>query len=104
MQSNDSRFRDLGILIIIIVLLFLLLRAGGLTQTPEATAKLTEVQQLKADNHKLKVALAQLQAQFNECQLNGERAVLTADFMKTLGGESGEFFDWNTLSVKKEQK
>jgi hypothetical protein len=68
------------------------------------TSKLTEVQQLKADNHKLKVMLAQYEAKLNECTLNTERAVLTDDFMKTLGAAPGQTFDWNTLTVQKETK
>jgi hypothetical protein len=70
---------------------------------PESESVLSDMQKLKADNHKLKITVAQLQAQLNECSLNGERTVLTEEFMKTLGGKPGEFFDWNTLTIQKKE-
>jgi hypothetical protein len=69
----------------------------------EKTPALSELQRLKAENHKLKITVAQLQAQTNECVLNGERSLLTDEFMKTLGGKPGEMFDWNTLTIQKEK-
>jgi hypothetical protein len=87
--------------VLVLVFLFLVLRVTSTVFAQEAEPKLTEIQQLKADNHKLKIAVAQLQAQLNECSLNGERAVLTDEFMKSLGAKPGDTLDWNTLTIQK---
>jgi hypothetical protein len=73
----------------------------------QAPLNLSEVDRLRAENFRLKTALAE--QQFNEArrvllELERERVKLEAEFVKTLGGKDGDAFDWATNALKVKPK
>lgn len=72
----------------------------GIEKKPE----LTELQKLKAENLKLKVALAQTQATLQDrenklvsYELSSEQAKLVEEYRKQLNAKENEVFDWEKL-------
>lgn len=83
--------------------ILLLLALSASAQTPA----LSEIDRLKAENHLLKVQVAQLQSLYAQAQekmaltsLQSERSQLVEEFRKTLKVDATQEFDWTTLTFK----
>jgi hypothetical protein len=78
--------------------------AGGAWGQDEAPP-LSETDRLLAENHRLRVTVAELQAQLADLRarldsqtLTAERVALVERFRQRLGAAAGDVFDWTTLT------
>lgn len=87
-----SRFKFLIIASLVILL--------NLT-TIFAQNELTEIQKLRAENLKLRIQVAQLEAKLKEIELVTEGNKLLDEFRKQLHADEKDTFDWSTLKFSK---
>ncbi len=70
----------------------------------EEGKKLTEVQNLKAENFLLKAQLTSCNSKLNEINLVNEQEKLIEEFRKQLGTSPEATWDWNTKTFKQKEK
>jgi hypothetical protein len=77
----------------------------------KAVPALTAEQQLKAENFRLKVEVAQLKATLADREsrlasaaLSDEQVKLAAEFVAAMGGAPGDTWDWQTMTLKRAAK